>query len=355
MFETRSHSWREVGLMRQIDVEAVKRARVRGVVFLALFVAVKIVNDHREELFHVNSPVRWIAVVAMVILGWAMAGAIGAAFAPSVFRRMDPATAGTVGFFARLIALLVALLIALRTAGIATKDLTIGASFAAVIFGLAAQQTLGNLIAGTVLLSARPFRVGDRVRLQAGGVGGQIEGVVSSLGLLYTTFASGEDMTMVPNSVVLNCAVIPLREPDSIDLRARLGPGVTPGNLQRLFEQSLSTLVRRRPHVALEEVSGEEVVVRITATPKLAADGEALAAEILRLISSETRAAGGPADAGHAMGPGSGGPAWQPGEDVVGRAGEDSAHDDDGESDQPEAARTPPAPSPAGPSRSDRP
>ena len=59
------------------------------------------------------------------------------------------------------------------------------------ILGLAAQQTLGNLFAGTVLLSARPFRVGERVRLQGGGLAGKLEGVVSSLGLLYTTFAAG--------------------------------------------------------------------------------------------------------------------------------------------------------------------
>lgn len=39
---------------------------------------------------------------------------------------------------------------------------------AAVVVGLAAQQTLGDLIAGMVLIAARPFRVGDRVRLQAG-------------------------------------------------------------------------------------------------------------------------------------------------------------------------------------------
>jgi hypothetical protein len=60
-----------------------------------------------------------------------------------------------------------------------------------------------------ILLSARPFRVGERVRLAGGNIGGQIEGVVSSLGLLYTVFASGEDSIMVPNNVVLNVAVIP--------------------------------------------------------------------------------------------------------------------------------------------------
>ena len=100
-------------------------------------------------------------------------------------------------------------------AGIEARTLALGGAFTAVIFGLAAQQTLGNLIAGTVLLSARPFRVGERVRLQGGPLAGQLEGTVSSLGLLYTTFATGEDSIMVPNSVVLNVAVLPLREPEA--------------------------------------------------------------------------------------------------------------------------------------------
>ena len=66
---------------------------------------------------------------------------------------------------------------------------------------------------GIVLIAVRPFKVGDRVRLQAGGLAGQIEGVVASLGLLYTTFAQGDDSIMVPNNVVLSAAVVPLREP----------------------------------------------------------------------------------------------------------------------------------------------
>src|SRR5213078_1556805 len=125
-------------------------------------------------------------------------------------------------------------------------------------------QTLGNLIAGTVLLSARPFKVGDRVRLQGGQVGGQIEGVVSSLGLLYTTFATGEDSIMVPNSVVLNVAVLPLREPDAVDLRARLRAGMTPSDLQESLERDLSTPLRTAPRITLEELDGDDVVVHIS-------------------------------------------------------------------------------------------
>jgi small-conductance mechanosensitive channel len=157
-----------------------------------------------------------------------------------------------------------------------------------VIVGLAAQQTIGNLIAGMVLLSARPFRVGDRVRFQAGALGGIIEGVVSSLGLLYTTLAQGEDRTMIPNSVVLGAAVVPLREPASVDLRARLQAGVQPSYIQKLLDDAVTVPTRSRPHIGLEEVDADEVVVRIAATPESGSDGPKLADELLEAVSQLT-------------------------------------------------------------------
>src|SRR3954449_6777145 len=129
----------------------------------------------REELFGVDTPVRVGAAIVMVVLGWALARDLGRFTAPALFRRMDPATAGTVGFLIRLVFLVVAALIALRFAGLTPAQVAVGASITAVVVGLAAQQTLGNLIAGLVLITVRPFRVGDRVRLQGGGLAGQLE------------------------------------------------------------------------------------------------------------------------------------------------------------------------------------
>jgi small-conductance mechanosensitive channel len=141
-------------------------------------------------------------------------------------------------------------------------------------------------------LSARPFRVGERVRLQGGPLAGQLEGTVSSLGLLYTTFATGDDSILVPNSVVLNVAVLPLREPEAVNLRARLRAGMTPGDLQEILEKSLETPLRDAPRITLEELDGDEVVVRISATPKVASEGRHLASELLGIVSRETRSAG---------------------------------------------------------------
>ena len=112
-------------------------------------------------------------MLALVVLGWALARDIGRAAAPTFFRRMDPATAGTVGFLIRFLTLLITGLAALRIAGLKPQTLALGGAFTAVVLGLAAQQTLGNLIAGMVLFSARPFRVGERVRLQAGPLAGE--------------------------------------------------------------------------------------------------------------------------------------------------------------------------------------
>ena len=212
MFETRSQAWQEVGLLHEVSTGAARRARLEVLLLGPLFVAVVVVYDNLEAIFgklseQAGEVAQVVTVVVLLILGWAIARASGRALRPALFRRLDPATAGTVGFVVRLATLAVALLVALLVAGVNPGAIAVGGAFTAVILGLAAQQTLGNLIAGTVLLSAGPFRVGDRIRLQGGPLAGQIEGVVSSLGLMYTTLATGSGSTLVPKSVVLNVAV----------------------------------------------------------------------------------------------------------------------------------------------------
>jgi small conductance mechanosensitive channel len=307
LFETRSQAWREVGLLRQISPRVVKRARLEALLLVPLFVVVVVIYDHRVELFGtrvaarpghpahhhleqaLDTPITVITVLLLVTLGWAIARDVGRGLGPPLFRRLDPATAGTVGFLIRLATIVLTLIVALRVAGIEARTLALGGAFTAVVFGLAAQQTLGNLIAGTVLLSARPFRVGDPVRLQGGPIGGQLEGTVSSLGLLYTTLTKGENSILVPNSSVLNAAILPLREPQAVNLRARVRADMPPGDLQELLERSIKTQLRELPRITLEEIDGDEVVVQIAATPSLAADGRNLASELLDVVSQEAR------------------------------------------------------------------
>jgi small conductance mechanosensitive channel len=290
MFETRSDAWERVGLAMDVSQRAVRRARRQALILLPLLVGILVVYSYRTQLFGQagDVPVRIATVVALVVLGWALARDIGQAAGPTFFRRMDPSTAGTVGFLIRLLTIAITLLVALRIAGVHPATLVAGSAFTAVIIGLAAQQTLGNLIAGMVLLSARPFRVGERVRLQAGAVGGSTEGIVSSLGLLYTTLARGEDRIMIPNNVVLSAAVVPLREPDSVDVKVRLQSGVRPSQVQALLDHNITTPTRSAATVLLEEIDGDDVVVRVQATPERADDGARLADEIIATLASVT-------------------------------------------------------------------
>jgi small conductance mechanosensitive channel len=219
MFETRSQAWDEAGLLPQVSPGAVRRARWEALLLVPVFIGVVVLYENRRALLGLTAkghgqlrwletPVDFVTVIVLVILGWAIARDVGRAFGPALFRRMDPASAGTVGFVIRLATVALAVIVALGIIGIEPRTLALGGAFTAVILGLAAQQTLGNMFAGTVLLSARPFRVGDSVRLQGGPLAGQIDGTVSTLGLLYTTFATGEGPIMVPNSVVLSVAVL---------------------------------------------------------------------------------------------------------------------------------------------------
>ncbi len=247
--------------------ENAARARREALIVAVFVVGVYLVYRYREALFGLDEPIRLACALALVGLGWWLARDVGRAVRPALFRRLEAPTAGTVSFLIRLALLGAAILSALRIGGVEPRTLAVGGAFTAVVVGLAAQNTLGNVIAGVLLISARPFRVGDRVRFQAGGLAGQVEGVVMSLGLLYVTLAQGEDTIMVPNNVAMGSAVVPLREPAAVDLRAHLTPEVKPSELQAFLEEHVRTPTRAHPHISVEEVDDEEVIMRVFAVP----------------------------------------------------------------------------------------
>jgi small-conductance mechanosensitive channel len=295
MFETRSEAWERVGLSVDISRRAVMRARGEVALALPLLIAVLVVYFDRKGIFglpkHETDTERWIrwgTVFVLMVVGWTLARGIGRAAGPTFFRRMDPATAGTVGFVIRLMTMAITLLIALGVAGVSAGSLIAGGAFTAVVLGLAAQQTLGNLFAGLVLITARPFRVGERIRLQAGAIGGVQEGVVSSLGLMYTTLARGEDRIMIPNVQVLAAVVVPILEPSAVDVRVRLSSGIRPSQVQEILDDQIRTPTRSPASVLLEEIDSEDVVIRVQATPERADDGAKLADEIIATLASVT-------------------------------------------------------------------
>jgi small-conductance mechanosensitive channel len=289
LFETRSHSWQEVGLGHELE-EATSPGRALGGLLVALTVlaAVLIVYYRRHELLPgYGSWVRAATVVILIIVGSAGSHWLVRWISPRLFRRVDPATAGTLGFLIRLFAMAAVVVLALRIAGVTAATLAVGGAFTAIVLGLAAQQTLGSLFAGIVLQSTRPFRVGERVRLVGGALAGSLEGTVSSLGLFYATLVQGADRLQVPNSVLISLVVVPLREPPKVDFKARFSHEASPRRIEEQLLAAIRVPTRYPPNVSLEEVDEEGVVLRVSATPLRPDDGSQLAEEVLAALKPE--------------------------------------------------------------------
>src|SRR3984957_7639301 len=94
----------------------------------------------------------------------------------------------------------------LRSMGTA---LLAGASVASVVIGLAAQSTLGNLVAGISITIYKPFRLGDTVQV-ATPTGTEI-GIVELISLGYTTLRAPDGrLVVLPNSLAASQVVLNL-------------------------------------------------------------------------------------------------------------------------------------------------
>jgi small-conductance mechanosensitive channel len=280
--------YRESALARRLTAQAAARARRaqrEALLLVPLVAALILLWEFREDLFGTDVPVRIATAILLAVVGWRFARDLGRAMGPRLLKRFDPGTASTVSFLVQLVTLVVVVIVALRLVELEPRAIALGGAVTAVVLGLAAQSTLGNVIAGIVLLTVRPFRIGERVRMQGGTLGAELEGTIVSVGLIYTTLGRGEERIMVPNIAVMSASIVPVRRPAGVDLRARLRRGVRPSEVQRVLREHVSTPTRDDPHISLEEAYGDSVRVRITATPVADADGPKLADEVLAAIA----------------------------------------------------------------------
>ncbi|HKJ59237.1 MAG TPA: mechanosensitive ion channel family protein [Halobacteriales archaeon] len=87
--------------------------------------------------------------------------------------------------------------------GVDLGGLLVGAGFLGIVVGLAARQTLGSLIAGFVLMFARPFEIGDWVQI------GDREGIVTEISIVNTRIQTFDgEYAMIPNDTVGSSEVV---------------------------------------------------------------------------------------------------------------------------------------------------
>jgi small-conductance mechanosensitive channel len=97
-------------------------------------------------------------------------------------------------------------------------DILLGAGAIGIIVGFAARKTLSDVLAGFVLLFARPFEVGDWVSV------GDREGIVTQITIYNTQIRTfNEEHVVIPNDGVTDSEVVNYSKTDRLRLVTRVG------------------------------------------------------------------------------------------------------------------------------------
>jgi small-conductance mechanosensitive channel len=197
-----------------------RRALACGLLALAaLIVGGSLGGVHNHH--HPNRRLAAIALAgAFLVLGVMAVRSAGGEAARVTALRAGPATAAAVRIGTSIIGFLIVVIATLDMLNVPVQRLLVGGAITGVVLGISAQQSLGNISAGILMLIARPFAVGEYVTIRSGSLGGPLEGTITSIGLVYTTLQTGEGRLALPNSGLLTAAVGSRPDPEqpSIDL-----------------------------------------------------------------------------------------------------------------------------------------
>ena len=123
--------------------------------------------------------------------------------------------------------------------GVNLGGLLVGAGFLGIVLGMAARQTLGSLIAGFVLMFARPFEIGDWVEI------GDEEGFVTEITIMNTHMRNFDgEYVVVPNDLVANQAITNRSREGRLRIHMEVGIGYDddPDEASEIAEDVLSEI-----------------------------------------------------------------------------------------------------------------
>jgi small-conductance mechanosensitive channel len=230
---------RQLELSEQVERVKRKTRPWKAIIALLFAIAAAVISDQARHdsppIFSATSHLAdrfiWAGMaVAFLIFGsiatYSLAGKVRELLQP----RTGTAHAAVAGYIILIVGAFATLVITLELFAVPIGQLVLGGALTSVFVGIAAQQALGNVFAGLVLLFARPFQVGDAVRLRAGALGGTLDGIVTDIGITYVRFDTGGSVMSIPNSQVLNAVVGPIPPPEDEDpLVTPDGKSGTPG------------------------------------------------------------------------------------------------------------------------------
>ncbi|MRR55263.1 MAG: mechanosensitive ion channel family protein [Deltaproteobacteria bacterium] len=117
------------------------------------------------------------------------------------------------------------LIVVLKHFGYDVLSLLTALGLGSLAIGLAAKDTLANMISGFTLMIDRPFRIGDRIQLASGKTGDVVD-----IGLRSTRIKTVDNtLLIIPNSELCNSTVLNMACPD-MRSQGRISLGVAYGS-----------------------------------------------------------------------------------------------------------------------------
>ena len=248
------HGGPQIDLSAQVAKVRAKTRPWKSIIALILAIGAAVTSGWAHvHVFAGDPSLSWIitAVTAIAFCAFASAATIGlSGKARSVLEPvMGPAHAAVVRYALVLVGAVTTLIVTLVLFGFPVGQLLLGGALTSVFVGIAAQQALSNVFAGLVLLVARPFQVGDAIRLRAGALSGEVDGTVNEIGITYLRLATPSGMLNVPNSQVLNAVIGPLPPPGS-------PPPITPDPWPQAVAPAAATATATSPAPAATPQAG---------------------------------------------------------------------------------------------------
>jgi small-conductance mechanosensitive channel len=156
-----------------------------------------------------------VLTVIFVLAGIVATRSIGNELARVVRSRSNASNASAIRLICFIVGYATVGLAMLSLLSVDLRSLLIGGAVTGVVVGIAAQQTLANFFAGLVLLFARPYVAGERIRIRTGALGGPFDGVIITAGLMFTVVHTDEGPISLPNAGLLASAIGPVPPPES--------------------------------------------------------------------------------------------------------------------------------------------
>jgi small-conductance mechanosensitive channel len=209
----------QIDLSAQVAKVKAKARPWKSIIALILAIAAagfSIWIRHDKTVIHnraIHDAGAWAGAGVFCFLAFVATYGLSGQVRKAMLDRYGQSHAAVVRYFLLLVGAFVTLAITLELFSVSAGQLVLGGAVTTIFLSIAAQQALGNVFAGIVLLLARPFRVGDNIRLRAGVIGGQMDGIVADIGITYVRLDTGGSVMSVPNSQVLACVVGPVPAP----------------------------------------------------------------------------------------------------------------------------------------------